>query len=53
MNYPPFVGVKLSQFDGAKVDIPESIGDLSQADQFSGKRATEINARFLQLEVLQ
>ena len=37
------VVVKLSQFDGAEVNIPESVSCLLEADKFASQGLTEID----------
>jgi len=43
VNQPFFIAVKLSQPDGTKVDIPDSVGDLAEPDRFTGQSFAEVD----------
>jgi len=43
MDQPVFIGVELGQLDGAKVDVPQAVGGLPQADQFTSQGLAEVD----------
>ena len=51
VNQSLIVSVKLGQFNRAEVNIPDSIRDLSQANQFSGQCSCEVDVPPFPLQV--